>query len=130
MKVRPARIVDRQIVCWNCTTHLGELVTGIVRHGGFAPYASGDVVVVSVMYEIYRRAETPTLGDDTVLVIKPRVKDRLARTNLPFGRRRAAMGKGQVRAPRAAYWTAPLVLPCFRPACGEINRVDIEMTHL
>lgn len=113
-----ARIQGDQRKCWNCPCTLGQIVNGLEEPHVFA--AQGD---------IYRHAAVPAaaaaVGIRSVLVIMPRAKDGLARTGLPYRRPRAMeRGKdGGIRVSRSTIAALPVLMQCFRPGCGQPNRV-------
>jgi hypothetical protein len=117
VNVRQARIIGDQAVCWNCPCHLGQIVNGLEEPRVFAPRA------------FYRSMPIPdalaALGIRTILMIPKRVKMRLHLTDLPFvSRRRQRMTDGRVPKPQSGIYAFPVLMPCWRPECGEANRVE------
>jgi hypothetical protein len=115
MIARDARISGDQVKCWHCPCTLGQIVNGIEE-----PH-------VLAVHDFYRPGDVPAtlaeVGIRSVLIIPKRVRERLAQTGLPWTRRQAMDRTGAVRVKPPQIAAMPVLMPCWRPGCGEANRV-------
>lgn len=111
-----ARIDGDQARCWNCPATLGQIVP---------PDRMVEGVWAVALPEYYRSAPVPTalaaVGIVSVVIIAPRALNALAKTGLPWRRRRATDGEGGVRISASRQFQLPALVPCRRPGCGKPN---------
>jgi hypothetical protein len=114
-----ARIDGDQVKCWNCPCALGQFVPAV--EGGWLFAAS---------YPYQRGADTEALPGWTILVIPPRIRERIKRTGLPVSNRRTrhrTIDGGLIQQP-STLAALPVLMPCWRPGCGQPNRIDTTAT--
>ena len=119
MTIGNARIVGDQVKCWNCTCKLGEIVRAVGGGYGFGAAS------------VYRWAEGDPIPGLSVLVIPPHTQDRIRRTGMPLSSRtKPKLDKdGGMRVMRPRAFPMPVLLTCWRPSCGEPNRIDTQLAQ-
>lgn len=131
MNVNDARIVGDQVKCWNCPCTLGQIVSADALRLTRPDRLPADVRptdrVILAAQPVYRSAAVPPIaaaaGMRAILVVPRRVQDRLARTGLGWTRRRKLDGSGAAKVQPSVFVAMPAIMPCWRPGCGEPNRV-------
>ena len=123
LSLRDARIVGDQVKCWNCPYTLGQIVNGIE-----------EPRVLGVRPDVYRSVPVPEAlaasGIRSVLVILSRARDQLARTGLPWRRRRGLDKQGQPpfnrrcssRCPRSCRASGRAVAKPTKSSCLPPNK--------
>lgn len=101
--VEAARLIDGRYICHRCTAHLADPI----------PPGHSDIPGIDVI-DLWGIApgESPEPGL-TILTVR-----RIDR------RHRQTVKRGQIRAPVKLGYAYPVLMPCRRPSCRQVNRID------